>query len=152
MPLEILLHVFETLWCQEEKSPHAQKEAAAVVMADGETNVVTDNCTAGCDHHYERNVEFTSRSEIAGDQEDGFTGHWHAGILEHHAEEHRPVPVDEHVVLDELKRVVQEIHSPSTFSLTLCFSKVSKGELQLRNRFNLENDPRSHTKPLCSCD
>src|SRR5947199_7466002 len=116
MTLEIILHVLETLWGQEEKTAYAQEEAAAVVMADGETDVVADNGTAGCDNHDERDIEFTSRSEIAGDQKNGFTGHRHAGILEHHPEEHRPVPVDEHVVLDQLKRVVQEIHARATLS------------------------------------
>src|SRR3989475_13125936 len=82
------------------------------MMTDGETDVVADDRTGRRSYHYSYDIELirSTSGEISGDQKNRFTRHRHAGVFQHHAEEHRPVAISEHVLLDQLERVVQEIH------------------------------------------
>src|SRR5258705_1699984 len=132
MAREIILHVFEPLWREKEKTADAQKKAAAIVMTDGETDVVADNRAAGRDNHYQRNIEFPRRSEIAGDQQNGFARHRHAGILEHHAKENGPVPIDQHVMLDQLQRVVKKIHVRKLYLINTMLQQARRGRVANR--------------------
>src|SRR5947208_11428153 len=75
-------------------------------------DVIANDSTGRRSYHYSYDIELirSTGSEISGDQKNRFTRHRHAGVFQHHAKEHRPVAVSEHVLLDQLKRVVQEIH------------------------------------------
>ena len=110
MALKIILHVLKPLRRQKKEAADSQQKAAPIMMADGKADVVTDHGAGGGDEHYQGDVEVAGRSEVSGDQQNCFAGHWKSGVLEHHAEEDGPVTVSEHVLLDQLERIVQEIH------------------------------------------
>src|SRR6266480_5299871 len=82
------------------------------MMTDSKADVVADDRTGRRSYHYSYDIELirSTGSEISGDQKNRFTRHRHAGVFQHYAEEHCPVAISEHVLLDQLKRVVQEIH------------------------------------------
>src|SRR5205085_9048819 len=67
-------------------------------------------CRRSKHHSYDIELIRSTSGEISGDQKNRVTWHRHAGVFQHYAEEHCPVAISEHVLLDQLKRVVQEIH------------------------------------------
>ena len=79
-------------------------------MADSEADVVADYGASRRDKHYEQQVKFTRGGKVTGNQENRFAGHRHACILKHYPEENGPIAINEHVVLNQLQRVVQEFH------------------------------------------
>src|ERR1043165_8929714 len=48
--------------------------------------------------------------KVSAHQQDCFTRHRQPGIFQHDTEENGPVPIHQHVMLDEFERVVKEIH------------------------------------------
>src|SRR5207302_10127889 len=79
---------------------------------NSKADVIANASTGRRSYHYSYNVELirSTGRKISGDQKNRFTRHRYAGVFQHHAEEHRPVAISKHVLLDQLERVVQEIH------------------------------------------
>src|SRR5215813_10003847 len=107
---EVILHVLESLRSKKEKAANAKQKPAAIMMSDGEADIVAGDRAGGRNQHHQRETEYSRRAEIAGDEENGFTGHGQPGIFEHHAKEDCPITVCEHVLLDQLQGIMEKIH------------------------------------------
>ena len=112
MALKEILHMLEPLWRQKKEAADPQQKTSTIVMADRETDVVADDSADSRGNHHAKQIEFirVTRGEISTDEQDCLSGDRQTCVFEHHAEENRPITVNQHVVLYEVERVVKEIH------------------------------------------
>src|ERR1041384_6001639 len=99
-------------------------------MTNRKTYVVTDDCAGRRGHHHANQIELIRMSggEISTDEQTCFARHGQSGVFQHHSKEHGPVTVGEHVLLDELERVMDEIHSRN-------FTGISYARLSAKLQF-----------------
>ena len=96
---------------EEKEAADLQQNVAAEMMANRKSDVIADNCAGRGNPHNKGESEDSGRAEVAGDQQDRFARHQQPGVFEHHAKKNDPVTVFEHVMLDQLKQIGEEIHS-----------------------------------------
>src|SRR2546426_1562431 len=87
------------------------------MMTNRKTDIVSNDSAGSGDQHHQGEMELTRRSEVPGDQKNCFTRYRQTRILKHHTKEHGPVAISEHVLLDQLKRVMQEIHCEQLYRI-----------------------------------
>src|SRR6185295_19092820 len=102
-------------------------------MTNRKTYVVTDDRAgrSGCHHANQVELIRMSRGEISTDEQNCFARHRQPRVFQHHSKEHGPVTVGEHVLLDELQRVMDKIHSRN-------FTGISGTRLSGTSSFYLE--------------
>src|SRR5215813_9539667 len=89
---------------------YEQRQAGSEQVAQRGDYDRPEDGAGGRNQHHQRETEYSRRAEIAGDEENGFTGHGQPGIFEHHAKEDCPITVCEHVLLDQLQGIMEKIH------------------------------------------
>src|SRR5437773_2674695 len=82
-------------------------------MTNRKTYVVAYDSAGRGGRHHANQVELIRMSggKISTDEQNCFSRHRQPRVFQHHSKEHGPVTIGEHVLLDELQRVMDEIHS-----------------------------------------